>query len=303
MKKCFVLILALLMLCTGAMAEDNWLAGILGKDILNGDTASNGQNVALLRFEDAIERSAYFYDQADTLEAIDALREDADNQALLLVLDTPGGSLYDADEIYHALMRYKADTGRPVYAYMAEECCSAGVFVAMAADTIGAGRMTITGNVGAYIESYSEAGLYEKLGLERVYVSTGKNKVIGYPELTTEQQEIYQQLVDESFGYFKQAISQARGLTEEQMAGFLDGRLLSAVQAQQMGLVDEVLYFDEMLDCIEEKHPGTELVDVTPEETYGLDGAFEMPQLFKWLEEGGEDGESAARRSNAFTGL
>ncbi len=293
MKKLSILVLTLLMLCTAALAEDNWLAGILGEQAGGKGTEAKGQNIALLRIEDAIEKSAYFYDQAGTLEAIDALIRDSDNQGLLVVLDTPGGSLYDADEVYHALMRYKEDTGRPVYAYMAEECCSAGVFVAMAADSIGAGRMTITGNVGAYIESYSEAGLDEKLGLERVYVSTGKNKVVGYPELTPEQREIYQQLVEESFGYFKQAISQARGLTEEQMAGFLDGRLLSAVQAQQMGLVDDVLYFEEMLARVEEKHPGAELLDVTPEESYGLQGTFEMPQLFKWLEESGEDAASS----------
>lgn len=303
MKKLSILVLTLLMLCTAALAEDNWLAGILGERASRKGAEAKGQNIALLRIEDAIEKSAYFYDQAGTLEAIDALIRDSDNQGLLVVLDTPGGSLYDADEVYHALMRYKEDTGRPVYAYMAEECCSAGVFVAMAADSIGAGRMTITGNVGAYIESYSEAGLDEKLGLERVYVSTGKNKVVGYPELTPEQREIYQQLVEESFGYFKQAISQARGLTEEQMAGFLDGRLLSAVQAQQMGLVDDVLYFEEMLARIEEKHPGAELVDVTPEETYGLQGTFEMPQLFKWLEESGEDTDAASSRLGISRGL
>lgn len=61
--------------------------------------------------------------------ALDALAEDECNDALLLYLNTPGGNMYESDELYHALMMYREKTGRPIYGYMAQECCSAACWL------------------------------------------------------------------------------------------------------------------------------------------------------------------------------
>lgn len=299
MKRLAAVFAALMLVCAGALAEDNWLAGVLG-----GMQQETRESVALLTVEGELFASDYWYDHAGTLDAIDAAACDGENQALLLVLNTPGGSLYEADELYHALLAYKADTGRPVYGYMAQECCSAGVMAAMGADYLAASRMTVTGNVGVYMESYSEAGLYEKLGVERVYVATGENKVFGYPTLTDAQREIHQALVDECFAFFCQAIRDARGLDDAQMAGFLDGRLLSAQQAKDAGLIDAICYYDEMLAYVQARHPGAELVDVTPEWTDAMESA-DGAGLLDWmdkLEDGGRE-SAGARRGHAIRGI
>ena len=199
------------------------------------------------------------------------------------MLNTPGGSLYEADELYHAVMTYKQETGRPVYAYMQQECCSAGVYIAMAADRIAASRMTITGSIGVYMQAMSEAGLYDMLGIDNEYVATGRNKVTGYPELTDEQIAIYQSLVEESFGFFKQAITSARGLTEEQMQGFLDGRLLSALQAKDLGLIDTIAYEGEFEDSLIEAHGGIPLEDVTPAGMFD-DLGFGSDVILNWFD-------------------
>lgn len=267
-----------LFLCAGARAEGNWL-----ESVLSGNTPSQeeeGGTVTLLTLEGEISASDYWYDHVGTLEAIEALAEEEENVALLLVLNTPGGGIYEADELYHALLTYKEKTGRPVYAYMAQQCCSAGVLAAMAADTVLAARMTVTGSIGVYTESYSEAGLYEKLGIEHIYIASGENKVSGYPEMTDEQLAIEEAIVAESFGYFKEAIAASRGLTQEQMEPFLDGRVLTASQAKEMGLIDDVLYYDEAVDWILARHEGAALEDVTPgweEDSYSSGG------LFDWL--------------------
>lgn len=233
------------------------------------------QYLASLLIEGELYEGDYYYDHVGTLEAIDALIDEEENIALLLLLNTPGGSLYESDELYHAVMIYKEKTSRPVYAYMKQECCSGGVYVAMAADTIMAARMTLTGNVGVYMSSYSEAGFYEKLGIEQEYITTGENKVSGYPTLTEEQRAIDQALVDESFAFFKEVISESRGMTEEQMAPFLDGRILSALQAKELGLIDEVLYYDEAIGkIIDELGENVEIEDITPEWDYGYDEDF-----------------------------
>lgn len=296
MKRMRILALVVLLLavCASASAEGNWLESVLGG--VQADQPKAAQSgeayIAWLEIDGELAEDDYTYDHAGTLDAIDELISDERNAALLIVLNTPGGGIYEADELYHELMCYKQETGRPIYAYMKQECCSGGVLVAMAADVIMASRMTLTGNVGVYLSSYSEAGLYEKLGIEREYITTGENKVSGYPTLTDEQRAIEQALVDESFMFFKEAIAQSRSLSETQMEAFTDGRILSALQAKELGLIDEVLYYDEAVAKVLALHGGgdTELRDVTPMWSYpsGIPSGSFLDWL-KMLPEGGED--------------
>lgn len=260
--------------------------------------------LAVLDIDSEISEYDSYYDHIGVLDAIDDLMEDENNDALILRLNTPGGNLYEADELYHSLMLYK-QLGRPVYAYMEQECCSAGVYVAMAADTIMAARMTITGNVGVYMQTYSEAGLLDKLGIENEYIATGENKVAGYPELTDTQRAIYQALVDESFALFKAAIMASRGMTQEQMAPFLDGRLLSAMQAKELGLIDRVCFPDEFYAHVEALHPGAQYRNVTPEAPYAgslLDmlGGGGLTDILDLIGPGAMKNDSADRQKSAL---
>lgn len=216
--------LLMMLLCTAALADgsDNWLADVLGG--ARGGKQAADHYVALLQIDGELSENDYFYDHIGTLDALDELADDESNDALVLYLNTPGGNIYEADELYHALMMYREKTGRPIYGYMAQECCSGGMLVAMAANELYASRMTIAGNIGVYMTAVSEAELYKKVGVELEYIATGENKVSGYPTLTDEQREIYKAMIEESFGFFKDAIASARGLNEEQMASFTDGR-------------------------------------------------------------------------------
>lgn len=285
-KRIAVLLMALalcLSLCAG-LAE-------------KGGAESKGKKyVALLEISGELMADDYTYDHAGTLDAIDLLMDDPHNVGLLVLFNTPGGGIYEGDELYHELMVYKQKTGRPVYAYMEQECCSAGVYAAMAADYIMADKMTLTGSVGVYMQSSSEAGFYSLLGVENEYIATGENKVDGYPTLTEEQRGILQAIVDEAFMFFKEAIAEGRGMTEEQMAPFLDGRLLTALQAKEYGLIDEVCYY---LDAIEsfyecENLGNAELMDVTPENK-GADGAESSGSILQWLMQ--QDLTGGARRN------
>ncbi|MBR5226094.1 MAG: S49 family peptidase [Clostridia bacterium] len=289
MKKWSVLLLALCMalVCALAAAEGSWLSGVLegvgsaAQDV-SGQFARDEKTLALLFIEDEIIEGASYYDHVGTLEAIEDLMYDDKNAALLVVFNTPGGGLYESDELHHVLMTYKAETGRPVYAYMKQQCCSGGVYAAMAADKIYASKMTVTGSVGVYVETYSEAGLLEKLGIEREYITTGENKVSGYPTLTPSQRAIEQAMVDEGFEFFKSVIREGRGLSDEQMAPFLDGRILTALQAKEHGLIDEVLYYDEAIARIDTALGGVRFKDITPEVQMGFEDMISS-EIMKWF--------------------
>lgn len=292
MMKMWCVLLAMVFLSIScAAAEDaqgSWLASVLGEDRAKALTDGLDAQIqrkdiyaALIYIVGEVSEYSREYDHVGTLNKIDDLIEDEKNAAIILYMNTPGGSLYEADELYHRLMTYKKETGRPVYAYMAQECCSAGVYVAMAADRIAAARMSLTGSVGVYMSTYSQAGLFEKLGIETEYIVTGENKIAGYPKLTDAQREIYQSLVDEGFESFKEAIAHARNLSDEQIAAFEDGRLLTARQAEAAGLIDEVVYYDEWIDSILEGLGGNAAVrDVTPP-VNGM--GFDGEQLLNWL--------------------
>ena len=293
MRRLCGVLAALLMLLAGAMAaaaEDaqgsepgSWLKSALG-DREGGHGVREERYVAMLAIDGELSAYDAYYDHLGTLDVIDALIDDRENVGLILLLNTPGGGLYEADELLHELKTYKELTGRPVAAYMEQECCSAGVYVAMGADAILASRMTLTGNVGVYMESSSEAGLLDKLGIERIYVASGENKVDGYPELTQEQRAILQALVDESFEFFLQEIEASRGLTRAQMEPFMDGRLLSAVQAKEFGLIDGICYYDEAMDAFYETFDWGDapLQDVTPVWEDDFSG-YDDTDLLDWL--------------------
>lgn len=231
------------------------------------------------------------YDHYATLDAIDGLAVDPDNLGLILLLDTPGGGLYEADELYHALAAYREDTGRPVYAYMESECCSAGVYAAMAAQEIYASRMTLTGSVGVYMEESSDAQMLEKLGIRSEFIVSGENKLNAPDGLTDEQRAIAQGIVDEGFDFFVEVIRDARGEATASDPQILDGRLLTATQAKDKGLIDGLLYYDEAIDRFYELggFGDAPLEDVTPDAPGGaLPGSASdlLPLLLDFLKQG-----------------
>ena len=132
-------------------------------------------------------------------------------------------------------MEYKEETGRPIWAYFGSQACSGGYYVAMAADKIYANRNGWTGSIGVIISLLNCEGLYEKLGIEEINVTSGANKSMGSAgeELTEEQREILQSLVDESYDQFVGIVSKGRKMKEDKVRELADGRLYSALQAKE----------------------------------------------------------------------
>lgn len=254
--------------------------------------AERSPYVAQIVIDDTISDYSYYYDHAGVLDALDDLIDDPANRAVFLYLNTPGGSMYEVDELYTKLMQYKEYTGRPVYAFAAQQALSGGMYVAMAADRIAAARMSELGSIGVIFSLTSEAGLYEKLGIAEYAVTSGKNKDFGWPELTEEQRAFLQDMVDESFDIFVEIICASRGLTKEQVLAFSDGRIFTARMARQYGLIDEVLSYEQALDDLYDtfRLDDIKLVDYpkaggqTPGAEDAGNDAGEDENLLEWLQ-------------------
>ena len=194
------------------------------------------------------------YHHAETVDHIKALAENDGNTGILLYMNTPGGGVYESDEVYLALKAYKEATKRPIWVYMADTCASGGYYVAMSSDHIVANRNTITGSIGVYVALTDLSGLYEKLGMESVLIRSGPNKGVGTlgTPITPEQRAVYQSIVDEDYAAFVDIVAEGRNMNQTQVQTLGDGRIYSGRQALDNGLVDELGDWDTTLAAFQE---------------------------------------------------
>lgn len=189
------------------------------------------------------------------MEYVDKLIENTSNKGIVLRMNTPGGTVYEADELYLKLKEYKEKTGRPIWAYMESYCCSGGVYIASSADEQYANRNATTGSIGVIISTYDMSGLYEKLGIKEVNIVSDKNKDMGSAgkEMTKEQLAIYQGVVDEAYEQFVGVVAEGRNMSVEDVKKLADGRIYTANQAYENGLIDGVKGEEEFDDYVKEQ--------------------------------------------------
>lgn len=174
--------------------------------------------------------------------------DDPDVRGILLRINSPGGTLTDSDIIYHSLMEFKKTKRVKIIASMGDIAASGAVYIAMAADEIYAHPTTITGSIGVVVPHLNYYGLMKKLGLKSDPVTSGRYKDIDSPLKPRDDQErqMLQQLVDAQHRRFVKVIQAGRPkMTREQLRGMADGRLISAQDAKESGLIDEVGYLDD----------------------------------------------------------
>lgn len=192
------------------------------------------------------------YNHPRTMEYIDQLMEDDLNKGILLYMNTPGGEVTASDDMYLKLMEYKQETGRKIYCYFADQSCSGGYYISMAADEIYANRNCWTGSIGVIISTMNLEGLYEKIGIQEVNITSGRNKAMGSAgeEMTVEQRQILQGLVDEAYEQFVSIVVAGRGLSEAKVKELADGRIYTAKQALDNDLIDGICTKDEYFDKV-----------------------------------------------------
>lgn len=191
------------------------------------------------------------YQHNDTLDYIDEMMESEENKGILLRVDSPGGTIYESEELYLKIQEYKEKTKRPVWTYMEHYAASGGYYISAPSDKIYANPNTTTGSIGVIISGYDMSGLYEKLGIRSFSITSGPNKDMS--EMNEEQVAIYQESVNESYERFVEIVADGRVMSEEEVKTLADGRIYTAKQAQKNGLIDEISLYEEMLSDMEKE--------------------------------------------------
>ena len=218
---------------------------------------ASGEHIGVVHIEGTIGEDSETYNQQYIVDTISAMIENDDNKAMILYVNTPGGGVYESDELHLKIREYQETTGRPVYAYFASQATSGGYYISASADKIVANRNCWTGSIGVTIGTlYDISGLLERYGIQTETITSGANKAMGdiTAPMTAEQRAIFQSLVDESYAQFVSIVADGRGLSEEYVRSISDGRIYTAQQAQQIDLVDDVVdtYEDAVEDMVYE---------------------------------------------------
>lgn len=189
-------------------------------------------------------------------EVLDRIAEDEDVRAILLRIDSPGGTATASEQIYTEIVRFKAARQIPVVAQLLATAASGGYYVAMAADTVQAHPTTVTGSIGVIYTSVNFAGLMEKLGVEDQTITGGEFKDMGSPfrRLTVEERSQLQSIVDDLHARFREIVARGRPqLSQAEVDRLANGRIYSAPQALENGLVDRVGTLEDAIGLIEDR--------------------------------------------------
>ena len=210
--------------------------------------------------------------EASAENVVPALRsafEDVGAQAVVLLINSPGGSPVQAGIINDELNRLKALHKKKVYAVVEETCASAAYYIAAAADEIYVDKASLVGSIGVLMDGFGFTGLMEKLGVERRLMTAGANKALLDPfsPQDEEQRAYIQRMLDEIHAQFIEVVKKGRGTRLKENANTFSGLVWSGQQAINEGLADGLGNLDFVA---REVVKAEEIVDYTQRENVGL---------------------------------
>ncbi len=182
------------------------------------------------------------YDAEAIVKKLRNLGDKKDIKAIILRINSPGGSVAAVQEIYSEIIKLRTEKNKVFIASMGDVAASGGYYIASACDKIVANPGTITGSIGVLLEIGNVQELFKKIGLKVEIIKSGKHKDSGsiFRELTQEEKEMFQGLVQEAYNQFIDAIVQGRKMEKEKLLKLADGRVYTGSQAVSCGLVDKL---------------------------------------------------------------
>ncbi|MFQ5429997.1 MAG: signal peptide peptidase SppA [Phycisphaerae bacterium] len=177
------------------------------------------------------------------VEQLDKAARDRRVKAVVLRINSPGGTVTASDILYEEIRRFREKTGKPVIAYFQDVAASGAYYLACAADEIVAQRTSVTGSIGVIMQMVDVSGAMAVLGIKADAIKSGPFKDAGSPlrTMAPEERAVFQSMVDGFYQQFVDVVDAGRpGLSREQVLTLADGRVYIASQAKEKGLVDEI---------------------------------------------------------------
>jgi len=212
----------------------------LGSSVLAGDKVAVVDISGVLTSTYPVSRDSS--SARSIIEALEKHAQDDTVRAVVLRINSPGGTVVAAQEVFAAITRLREETNKAVVASMADVGASGGYYIACAADRIYANPGTITGSIGVIMEFPNVKELFAKIGVGATTIKSGEFKDTGSAlrDMTSREREVLQELIDDVYGQFVQAVGMGRGMTPDAVREIADGRIFTGRQAHDLGLIDEL---------------------------------------------------------------
>jgi protease-4 len=188
---------------------------------------------------------------SDILSQIRAASHDPQVRAIIVELNSPGGAITPSDEIYMALMRFRESRDdRIVVVHMQDLAASGAYYIAAAGDWIMAEPTTVVGSIGVIMQALNWKQLADKIGVSSTTIKSGENKDLLNPFETVKEEQVLllQELIDDMYERFLNLVAESRELDPTQLRELADGRVLTANEALEEQLIDEIGYWDDVVD-------------------------------------------------------
>ncbi|MFB3160831.1 signal peptide peptidase SppA [Neobacillus sp. 179-J 1A1 HS] len=189
------------------------------------------------------------YNHQGFMKKLEYIKEDDTVKGIILKVNSPGGGVVESAEIHDKLVEIQKETKKPVYVSMGSMAASGGYYISAAAKKIFASEETMTGSLGVIMQGINYEGLAEKYGVDFVTIKSGQYKDIMSPtrQMTEDERQILQRMIDNSYEGFVKVISEGRKMTTDQVKQIADGRIYDGRQAKELNLIDGFGYLDDVI--------------------------------------------------------
>jgi protease IV len=187
-----------------------------------------------------VEIKGVIFSSKPYVDEIERFRKIPNVKAVVLRVDSPGGAVVPAQEIYEAIQKAKKD--KPVVVSMGSISASGGYYLASAANKIFASPGTITGSIGVAMHIRNIQELFTKIGIGNSIIKSGEFKDLGSPfrKMTPKEETFLQGVADDIYQQFVEAVAKGRKLSVDQLKTIADGQIFTGKKAKELGLVDEI---------------------------------------------------------------
>ena len=227
--------------------------------IEKGDGFFSGK-IALIELNGVLSSTAgglFFASPDNSVSALkaklDLAADDRGVQGVLLRISSPGGEVTACDNLYHEVQQFRAETGKPVVAYIDSIGASGGLYAAMGADAVISHPTAIVGSIGVIMQSMDLSRAIAAFGVEMDPIKSGKMKDLNTPwrSMTKTERLVLQKLVDDMYQRFVDVVDAGRKkLDRAKVLELADGRVFSGVEAARVGLVDRTGYIEDAVSEI-----------------------------------------------------
>lgn len=216
---------------------------------------SIGPGVGIVRVEGPIDMSGSASPMLmsrgaeSIISRLDEMEKNGDIRAVVVRINSPGGTVGASQEIYQKLWRLRKKN-IPLIASMGEVAASGGYYVASACDYIVANHGTITGSIGVIAMSPNLKRLFEKIGIDMRVIKSGRYKdmLSAFRDISPEERQLVQEIIDSSYRKFLKDVALGRNMNESDIAPIADGRVMSGETALKNKLVDMLGTFEDAVD-------------------------------------------------------